>query len=232
VRRLLVAAGVVLLAACAGKPVRAPVADPAGRPAATPAAPASGGLYAPHIRDSGPEVPPDVSGLPEPVPRSEPLARYGNRPTYSVLGRSYRVMTDPRGYRERGTASWYGTKFHGRPTSSFEPYDMYQFTAAHKTLPLPTFVRVTHLGNGRSIVVRVNDRGPFHGDRIIDLSYAAAVKLGMHIKGTAEVEVVSDCSSPPPAHAATKKDKTNSPARRTKPSFDIAPTYQDPLNEY
>jgi rare lipoprotein A len=119
----------------------------------------------------------------------EPRSRYGNRSPYTVLGKTYRVLEDTRGYRERGIASWYGNKFHGRPTSSFEPYDMYKFTAAHKTLPLPSFVRVTNLENGRSAVVRVNDRGPFHAGRIIDLSYAAAVKLGIHKRGTAEVEV-------------------------------------------
>jgi rare lipoprotein A len=140
-------------------------------------------------RDGGPPIPPDVSRVPEPQPRSEPLARYGNRSPYTVLGRTYRVMDSSRGYVERGIASWYGTKFHGRLTSSREPYDMYAMTAAHKTLPLPTFVRVTHLDNGRSVIVRVNDRGPFHADRIIDLSYAAAVKLGIHIQGTGKVEV-------------------------------------------
>lgn len=182
-----------LLAACAGKPVRSPPAGPApptsvGTPP-PPAAPAGGGLYAPHIQDGGPPIPPDVSGIDEPVPTREPLARYGNRSPYTVLGQEYRVMDSAEGYVERGIASWYGTKFHGRPTSSFEPYDMYKLTAAHKSLPLPSFVRVTNLENGRSLVVRVNDRGPFHGDRIIDLSYAAAVRLGVHVKGTAQVEV-------------------------------------------
>ncbi len=141
--------------------------------------------------DGGPAVPPDVSRVPEPVPRGEPLAKYGNKSPYTVLGRTYRVMPTSRGYRERGIASWYGTKFHGRLTSSREPYDMYEMTAAHKTLPLPTYVRVTNLENERSVVVRVNDRGPFHERRIIDLSYTAAIKLGVHLKGTARVEVVA-----------------------------------------
>lgn len=154
-----------------------------------PAEEQGGGLFAPHIRDGGPEVPPDVSRIPEPVPRAEPRARYGNHSPYVVLGRRYHVMDSAEGYVERGIASWYGTKFHGRPTSSFEPYDMYAFTAAHKTLPLPTYARVTNLENGRSVVVRINDRGPFHADRLIDLSYAAAVKLGIHIRGTGPVEV-------------------------------------------
>ena len=141
--------------------------------------------------DSAPGRVPDVASIPDPVPRTEPRSARGNPPFYEVYGRRYYVMGEARGYRERGVASWYGTKFHGRSTSSGEPYDMYAMTAAHKTLPLPTYVRVTHLGNGRSIVVRVNDRGPFVGERIIDLYYAAAVKLGMHVDGTALVEVTA-----------------------------------------
>lgn len=195
----------LLLAACAGPQTRpsAPTEPPPRRPLSQgePAGEQGGGLYAPHIRDGGPEVPPDVSGLPEPVPRAEPRARYGNHSPYVVLGRRYHVMNSAEGYVERGVASWYGTKFHGRPTSSFEPYDMYQFTAAHKTLPLPTYARVTNLENGRSITVRINDRGPFHADRLIDLSYAAAVKLGIHIRGTGPVEVRAIV--PPGMHSTT-----------------------------
>ena len=148
----------------------------------------AGGLYAPGVADSAPPVAIDVSNLPEPVPRREPKSRYGNRETYSVLGRTYRVMDSAEGYEERGIASWYGYKFHGRHTSSRERYDMCAFTAAHKTLPLPTYVRVTNLDNGRSVVVRVNDRGPFHAGRIIDLSYAAATRLDMKQAGTARDE--------------------------------------------
>ncbi|MFA5683792.1 MAG: septal ring lytic transglycosylase RlpA family protein [Lysobacteraceae bacterium] len=193
--RVVLLLGVLALAACAGKPRKpdpAPDAAPAQTttPAAKPASePKDGGLYAPHIRDGGPPVPADVSHLVEPTPIIEPRARYGNHSPYKVLGKTYRVMDKADGYVERGIASWYGTKFHGRPTSSFEPYDMYKFTAAHKALPLPSYVRVTNLENGRSLTVRVNDRGPFHDDRIIDLSYAAAVRLGIHVKGTAPVEV-------------------------------------------
>lgn len=143
-----------------------------------------------HRQDHGPDAPPiDVSKIPEPVPKAEPRSRYGNKPTYSVLGRSYRVLPSARGYVERGLASWYGSKFHGYMTSSFEPYDMYGFSAAHKTLPLPSYARVTNLENGKSVVVRVNDRGPFHEGRVIDLSYAAAVKIGVWPNGTARVEV-------------------------------------------
>jgi rare lipoprotein A len=119
----------------------------------------------------------------------EPLSRYGNPPVYEVHGRQYRTLASREGYAERGIASWYGTKFHGRRTSSGEPYDMYRVTAAHRSLPLPSFVRVTNLENGRTLVVRVNDRGPFHPNRIIDLSYAAAGKLGILAKGTGLVEV-------------------------------------------
>jgi rare lipoprotein A len=139
--------------------------------------------------DGAPARLPDVSRIPDAQPRSEPRSARGNPPFYEVMGRRYYVMKDAIGYRERGVASWYGTKFHGRLTSSGEPYDMYAMTAAHKTLPLPTYVRVTHRGNGRTVIVRVNDRGPFVGDRIIDLSYAAAIKLGMHEEGTALVDV-------------------------------------------
>ncbi len=139
--------------------------------------------------DGPPTVPFDVDSIPEPVPKNEPLARYGNHSPYVVLGKRYSVLPQRTGYVERGTASWYGTKFHGRLTSTREPYDMYQFTAAHKTLPLPSYARVTHLKTGKSVVVRINDRGPFVGHRLIDLSYAAAVKLGIHLSGTAPVEV-------------------------------------------
>lgn len=123
------------------------------------------------------------------VPRQEPRARYGNHSPYTVLGKTYTVMDSAAGYRETGIASWYGSKFHGRRTSSGEPYDMHLATAAHKRLPLPTYAEVTNLENGRKVVVKVNDRGPFHPDRIIDLSYAAAIKLGMDQTGTARVDV-------------------------------------------
>ena len=127
----------------------------------------------------------------DPVPRPEPRSRYGNGPIYEVLGKRYTVMDSSDGYQDRGVASWYGTKFHGNLTSSREPYDMYQMTAAHKTLPLPTYVRVRNLRNGKSVIVRVNDRGPFVHNRIIDLSYAAALKLDMIRDGTSLVEVTA-----------------------------------------
>ena len=143
----------------------------------------------PDQRDRGPRVPPDLSNLGEPVVRDEPRSRWGNPPSYTVFGRTYHVMEQGAGHVETGIASWYGKKFHGRRTSSGEPYDMYTLTAAHRHLPLPIFARVTNLENGRSTVVRINDRGPFVGDRIIDLSYAAAVRLDMVDQGTARVRV-------------------------------------------
>ena len=130
----------------------------------------------------------DVSKVPDAVPKREPRAAYGNN-NYTALGVRYTPMPDAKGYRERGVASWYGKKFHGRPTSSREPYDMYAMTAAHKTLPLPAYVRVRNLQNDRVVIVRVNDRGPFLHDRVIDLSYAAAYKLGIVGTGTGLVEV-------------------------------------------
>lgn len=140
--------------------------------------------------DYGPERPVDVSGVPDAVPQNVPKSRYGNPESYTVRGKTYHVMKDARGFRQRGLASWYGLKFHGRRTSSGEPYDMYAMTAAHKTLPLPTWVRVTNRENGKSVVVKVNDRGPFHPGRIIDLSYAAAARIGALARGTAPVEIV------------------------------------------
>lgn len=131
----------------------------------------------------------DADEVKDAVPRPEPRSRYGNRPQYEVLGKTYTVMNSAAGYRERGTASWYGNKFHGRRTSSGEPFDMYKATAAHRNLPLPTYAEVTNLDNGRKVIVRINDRGPFHSERLIDLSYGAAVRLGMAELGTARVEV-------------------------------------------
>ena len=140
-------------------------------------------------KDSAPRQVLDPAQINDAVPRWEAITARGNVSPYVVMGRRYELMTDYRDYRERGTASWYGTKFHGRLTSNGEIYDLYKMTAAHKTLPIPVYVKVTNLNNGRSAVVRVNDRGPFHGDRIIDLSYAAAVKLGFADQGTAPVEI-------------------------------------------
>ena len=121
------------------------------------------------------------------VPKVEPITRAGNKSPYQVFGKTYFVLPTSKDYKEVGIASWYGTKFHGRKTSNGEIYNMYAMTAAHKSLPIPSYVRVTNLENKRSIIVRVNDRGPFHGPRLIDLSYVAALKLGFADKGTAKV---------------------------------------------
>jgi len=164
---------------------------------------------------SGPRVadgPPRTGAVVRPalpgdaIPREEPRSRYGNGPYYRVNGESYKVLDSSYGYHERGVASWYGKKFHGRMTSSQEPYDMYAMTAAHKSLPLPTYVRVRNLRNNRTIVVRVNDRGPFIDNRLIDLSYSAAMKLDMIRDGTSLVEVTAISFDNAPAAA------TNSPA--------------------
>jgi rare lipoprotein A len=136
-----------------------------------------------------PSPPPDVLAIPDAVPRPEPRGTRGNPPFYEVFGKRYYVMASSDGWVERGTASWYGPGFHAASTSLGERYDMYGMTAAHKTLPLPCYAEVTNLRNGRKVVVRINDRGPFVGDRIIDLSYTAAAKLDMLMAGTAPVEV-------------------------------------------
>lgn len=165
----------------------------------------------------------DYHGIPDAVPRREPRGKYGNKSPYTVLGRTYRVMEDARGYSEEGIASWYGNKFHGHRTSSFERYDMYAMTAAHKTLPIPTYVRVTNLDNNRSVIVRVNDRGPFHRGRIIDLSWAAAQKLGYAGAGTARVRV--EAIEPPedaPSEMTVVAD-TTPPAAVAEPVAGPAP---------
>src|SRR5690349_16407368 len=136
-----------------------------------------------------PSPPPDVLSIPDATPRPEPRGTRGNPPSYVVFGKRYYVMATSEGWVERGTASWYGPGFHAASTSLGEPYDMYAMTAAHKTLPIPAYAEVTNLRNGKKVVVRINDRGPFVGDRIIDLSYTAAAKLDMLSQGTAPVEV-------------------------------------------
>lgn len=140
-------------------------------------------------QDRGPTQKLDPAQIREVIPVIEPRTLAGNKSPYTVNGRTYQIMTSEAGYRERGFASWYGEKFHGHKTSNGEIYDMFQLSAAHKSMPIPGFLRVTNLENQRSIIVRVNDRGPFHSDRIIDLSYAAAYMLGFDTQGTAMVEV-------------------------------------------
>ena len=154
----------------------------------------------------------DIDAIPEPVPVAEPLSPSGNAP-YTVFGKTYRPMREAGAYRERGIASWYGKKFHGRRTSSGETYDMYAMSAAHKTLPLPSYVRVTNLRNGRSVIVRVNDRGPFLHNRLIDLSYAAAMKLDIVRTGTGLVEVSAIDTAAPATAAARKPGAAAEPPR-------------------
>ncbi|PMR68643.1 septal ring lytic transglycosylase RlpA, partial [Halomonas heilongjiangensis] len=177
---------VLLLAGCAGGGGSPPSGE---RGAAAPAAATGSGERYAMSGDAYPEEPPDVSEVPDAVPRIEPPSRGGNRPTYEVWGKTYQVLPDARGYARQGTASWYGEKFHGYATSNGEIYDMYKMSAAHRSLPLPSFVRVTSLDNGNSVIVRVNDRGPFHNDREIDLSYAAAARLDILGRGTGRVKV-------------------------------------------
>jgi rare lipoprotein A len=182
----LVLGGALCLAACASHP-------PTPASESLPTVATSGnnpnaGRYE-HDQDYTPKPIDDVLSLPEPTPKDEPRSVLGNPKSYKVLGKTYEILSDASTYKERGKASWYGMKFHGHRTSNGEMYDVYQFTAAHKTLPLPSYVRVTRVDTGKSVIVRVNDRGPFHSERIIDLSYAAAAKLGINKAGVAEVEV-------------------------------------------
>lgn len=160
--------------------------------------------------DYGPSHSMDMSHVPDLAPKHEPRSRGGNPKHYVVFGKRYHVMESSRGYTERGIASWYGRKFHGRKTSNGETYNMYAMSAAHKTLPIPTYLQVTNLRNGRSTVVRVNDRGPFHENRIIDLSYAAASKLGIVETGTGLVEITAISPGQP------------TPRKRAKPATIMA----------
>jgi len=187
------------LAACSSSPPRDEGAG--GTP------PRGGGYY----KDDGPgdAIPPNLAAVPDAVPKREPLSRYANRP-YEVFGTRYVPLTRVQPFHEQGMASWYGRRYHGKKTSSGEPYDMYAMTAAHPTLPIPSYVRVVHLASGRSVVVRINDRGPFLGGRAIDLSYVAAFKLGYIGAGSARVEVsaivpgarVAEAQSTPPSASA------------------------------
>ncbi len=228
-------AAIALAAGCSSVPIEPPAPPAAGTPPPVADAPAPGAAPAPPPRpaarapsqratprasraprcgacylDDGPgENPPaDLASIPDAVPRAEPLHPAANRP-YTVFGRAYVPRPELREHRERGHASWYGRKFHGRRTSSGERYDMYGMTAAHPTLPIPSYVRVTHVRNGRSVVVRVNDRGPFLHRRVIDLTYAAAHRLGFVEAGSAEVEIelLSPSGAPAgPVQTAVRSD--------------------------
>lgn len=205
-RHSLLSAAVVstVLTACGGAALKPTEETPVAKskPATPPpvATKRGGGYYL----DDGPgdNPPANMESIPDAVPKAEPLRPAANR-RYEVFGRTYAPMTSVRPYRERGVASWYGQRYHGKRTSSGETYDMYGMTAAHPTLPIPSYVRVTNLGNRRSVVVRVNDRGPFLHDRVIDLSYTAAYKLGTLGSGSGLVEVVTIVQSPA---TSTKND--------------------------
>jgi rare lipoprotein A len=196
----------ILLSACGSTPTKAPIVNkdvthPTPRPATSPthkpsssaavtlpkAESGRGGYY----KDDGPgdNPPPNLESVVEPIPTLENYSRSGNKP-YVVFGKTYTPITDPNmPFKQRGIGSWYGKKFHGKRTSSGEPYDMYKITAAHPTLPIPSYARVTNTANGKQIIVRINDRGPFHSSRIMDLSYTAALKLDYLGKGSSELEV-------------------------------------------
>ncbi|MBI3902200.1 MAG: septal ring lytic transglycosylase RlpA family protein [Nitrosomonadales bacterium] len=175
-------------------PAPATTTPDAGQAAAPTAPPAGRGGY---LAGDGPgaDAPANLDAIPDAVPKAEPLHQYANRP-YAALGKTYTPLDKPGSYKERGIASWYGKKFHGQRTSSGETYDMYGMTAAHPTLPIPSYARVTNVATGKSVVVRVNDRGPFLHDRIMDLSYTAAYKLGIIGNGSSEVEVESIAAAP------------------------------------
>ena len=174
--------------------------------------------------DGPPSQQVDVSDIPDAVPQQTKRSKYGNPKSYVVFGKRYYVMPSGKDYKERGIASWYGSKFHGKRTSSGEPYDMHAMTAAHKTLPLPSYVKVTNLKNGRQVILKVNDRGPFHENRIIDLSHTAAVKLGIKGTGTGLVEV--ETIAPGQAHTKTTATTvTAAPADTTPKKLDTVGLY-------
>lgn len=190
--RLALAACVLLLAACSGLETGPTVTRPV-------------------VSDGVPTGQLDPASIRDAVPRPEIPGRAGNYSPYTVLGKTYEVLPSGKGYQEQGVASWYGSKFHGRKTSNGEVFDAWGMTAAHKTLPIPAYLRVTNLDNGLTAVVRLNDRGPFHDDRILDLSYAAAVKLGFAERGTAPVRVEVIDFSPEEIASAMPADRLQQP---------------------
>jgi rare lipoprotein A len=209
--RWLVCALALGLVACGSAPPRDEGAS------STP--PRGGGYY----KDDGPgdAIPPNLAEVPDAVPKREPLSRAANRP-YEVFGTRYVPLTRVQPFHEQGMASWYGRRYHGKKTSSGEPYDMYAMTAAHPTLPIPSYVRVAHLASGRSVVVRINDRGPFLGGRVIDLSYVAAFKLGYIGAGSTRVEVSAIVPGAPAAAAQSVAPSASTaavPAAEATPGF-------------
>lgn len=193
--RLLPLAAAALLAACGTTPTeapsrKAPAPVTAKPPPGIPALPAAGSGRGAYYQDDGPGDNPPAGLLetPDAEVRNDPLLPYSNRP-YAVFGKTYKPTALGAEFKQRGPGTWYGKKFHGQRTSSGEIYDMYKMTAAHPTLPIPSYARVTNLSNGNSVVVRINDRGPFHSTRIIDVSYTAALKLGLLVNGSSQLEV-------------------------------------------
>lgn len=246
---LAVLAGVALLAACASPPpkptnpnprqvlIPPPQASVIRPPARKPTPEEQDARFktpaSPSEQDGPPDprdIPPNLADLPDPIPVAEPLSAGGNPRSYEVFGKRYHVLTAAEGFRETGLASWYGRKFHGRRTSNGERYDMFKLTAAHKHLPLPTYVRVTNLGNGKTVIVRVNDRGPFHDSRIIDLSFAAATRLGTVGKiAMVEVEAITPGQPlPPPPRLSTAAAEV--PATTSSGRLLQVGAFSDPLN--
>jgi len=207
-RTSLILLATLILSACGSAPTRQPEAQQPAPILESGSTPTESGGYLPGD-GPGDNIPANLDSVPDAVPRAEPLHPYANRP-YVALGRTYVPLTKPGNFTERGIASWYGKKFNGQRTSSGEVYDMYGMTAAHPTLPIPSYARVTNLKNNKSVIVRINDRGPFLHDRIIDLSYAAAYKLGLIQDGSGEVQVDSIVPgqdvTPPPATAAVQTE--------------------------
>jgi rare lipoprotein A len=220
IRRCTIALAAVALAACSTAPPKRDSTAQAQSTSPSPAQPPprSNGYY----KNDGPGAnpPANLDSIPDAIPRPEPLHRFANRP-YTVFGRDYVPATSLRPYSERGTASWYGRMFHGEKTSIGDIYDMYAMTAAHPTLPLPSYARVTNVASGKSVVVRVNDRGPFHPGRVIDLSYAAAHRLGIAQPGSGLVDVEAILPSETIA-AAALPPVASTPAELVPPIVPIA----------
>src|SRR3569623_845359 len=216
---------ILLLGACCSLPSQGPIS---GAPVpSTPAA--SSASDGPPGADALRAI--DLDAISDAIPRIEPRSRYGNPPYYEVSGRRYYVRASSDDYVERGIASWYGNKFHGRRTSSGEPYDMYTMTAAHATLPIPTYVEVTNLRNNRKVVVKVNDRGPFHDNRLIDLSYVAALKLGIVAEGTGLGEARAVSGAAPAVGAESAPAAPAAPPRKTTPEIYLqAGAFADRVN--
>lgn len=205
-----------------GAPATAPITPTVP---ATPTTPGGGG----YLAGDGPgaDAPAKIDEIPDAVPSSEPLHRYANRP-YIALGKAYTPLTSTGNFKERGIASWYGKKFHGQRTSSGEVYDMYAMTAAHPTLPIPSYARVTNVANQKSVVVRINDRGPFLHERVMDLSYTAAHKLGIIGNGSAEIEIESVAPSAMTAAIAPVEPVQSKPLEKSEPAASSAPPDTNP----